>query len=146
VSPSWSSHFNASRTFCNIKRRSWWLRTTASMAVNSWNGLASKMMFSVPTVISLGFSVVGFLPASFRTTSRIFFDFSAKVRISSSFLRYSPNTLLVSDNSLSKPSAIACADVYSFIWTTMFYFDLHKRVNKRKGNLGEFLFHLTPEF
>jgi hypothetical protein len=39
-------------------------------------------MFSVPTVISLEFSTPAFLPASFMTVSRIFFDFSAIDRIS----------------------------------------------------------------
>jgi len=119
VSPSWFIHFSASRVFCSIISLSWWLRTTCSMAVNSWNGLASKTMRRLPSVISPRLSVRAFLPAIFMTTSRIFFDFSASSLMLSSRRRYSPSVLLVSDISVSRVSAISSAEVYSFISTTI---------------------------
>ena len=109
VSASWLSGFSPSRALCRSSNRSWWLLTAVSMDISSWDALASSTMFRLPTVISSGFSVVAFFPASFRTTSRTFLDFSARVRISSKRRRYSPKTLLVSDSSLSRVSAIAWA-------------------------------------
>src|SRR5665647_1270917 len=114
------------------------------MAVSFWNGFASKTMFSEPTAISPRFSFDGFLPASFMTTSRIFFDFSAKFRISSKRRKYSHRVLFVSPISLSKVSAISCADLYSYFYYPII---LHLQGGKqRKGKLRVFFCTLTLRF